>query len=73
MTATYERAMSATGILAGNRVGRVGFGAMQLVEPGRRSSTDRGAAEAVLRTAVELGVNHIDTAGSSTDMASSTS
>ncbi|MGI8418323.1 MAG: aldo/keto reductase [Nakamurella sp.] len=62
MTPTYERAMSATGTLASNRVGRVGFGAMQLAEPGRRSSTDRGAAEAVLRTAVELGVNHIDTA-----------
>ena len=37
-------------------VARVGFGAMQLFEP----SPDEAAA--VLRRAVELGVNHIDTA-----------
>ncbi|WP_406692484.1 aldo/keto reductase [Saccharopolyspora sp. ID03-671] len=42
--------------LAGRRVARVGFGAMQL--PGR----DRDTAIAVLRRAVESGVNHIDTA-----------
>lgn len=45
-----------TTALAGRRVARVGFGAMQL--PGR----DRDAAIAVLRRAVESGVNHIDTA-----------
>ena len=42
---------------------RVGFGAMQL--PGPRvfgPPRDRDAALAVLRRAVELGVNHIDTA-----------
>jgi pyridoxine 4-dehydrogenase len=39
------------------KVARVGYGAMQLFEP---SSVDDAAA--VLRRAVELGVNHIDTA-----------
>jgi aryl-alcohol dehydrogenase-like predicted oxidoreductase len=49
--------------LAGHRVARVGFGAMQL--PGPRvfgPPRDRATALAVLRRAVELGVNHIDTA-----------
>jgi aryl-alcohol dehydrogenase-like predicted oxidoreductase len=49
--------------LAGRPVRRIGFGAMQL--PGPRvfgPPRDRGAALAVLRRAVELGVNHIDTA-----------
>jgi pyridoxine 4-dehydrogenase len=44
-------------------VARIGFGAMQL--PGRGvfgPPRDRDAALAVLRRAVELGVNHIDTA-----------
>ncbi len=38
-------------------MGRVGYGAMQLFE-----ATSDGDAAAVLRRAVELGVNHIDTA-----------
>ena len=49
--------------LAGYRVQRVGFGAMQL--PGRGvmgPPKDHDAAIAVLRRAVEGGVNHIDTA-----------
>jgi pyridoxine 4-dehydrogenase len=49
--------------LAGRLVARIGFGAMQL--PGPRVSgppRDRDTALAVLRRAVELGVNHIDTA-----------
>jgi pyridoxine 4-dehydrogenase len=49
--------------LAGRPVRRIGFGAMQL--PGPRvfgPPRDRGQALAVLRRAVELGVNHIDTA-----------
>ncbi|HKH15780.1 MAG TPA: aldo/keto reductase, partial [Solirubrobacterales bacterium] len=49
--------------LAGRSVRRVGFGAMQL--PGPRvfgPPPDREAALGVLRRAVELGVNHIDTA-----------
>jgi aryl-alcohol dehydrogenase-like predicted oxidoreductase len=50
-------------MLAGRPVARIGFGAMQL--PGPRvwgPPRDRGMALAVLRRAVELGVNHIDTA-----------
>jgi len=44
-------------------VARIGFGAIQLPGPGAFGPTrDRDAALAVLRRAVELGVNHIDTA-----------
>jgi pyridoxine 4-dehydrogenase len=44
-------------------VGRVGFGAMQLPGPGVFGPPrDHGQAIAVLRRAVELGVDHIDTA-----------
>jgi aryl-alcohol dehydrogenase-like predicted oxidoreductase len=44
-------------------VRRIGFGAMQLPGPGVFGPPpDRGAAVGVLRRAVELGVNHIDTA-----------
>jgi aryl-alcohol dehydrogenase-like predicted oxidoreductase len=46
------------GLLAGRTVARVGYGAMQL----RNLRHDRDAAIALLRRAVELGVNHIDTA-----------
>jgi pyridoxine 4-dehydrogenase len=52
-----------TASLAGRPVARIGFGAMQL--PGPHVSgppRDRDMALAVLRRAVELGVNHIDTA-----------
>ena len=60
-----ERLDPAGGIatLAGRQVARIGFGAMQL--PGPRvwgPPRDRRTALAVLRQAVELGVNHIDTA-----------
>jgi pyridoxine 4-dehydrogenase len=42
---------------------RVGYGAMQLAGPGVFGPPkDRGAAIAVLRTAVEAGITHIDTA-----------
>jgi pyridoxine 4-dehydrogenase len=42
---------------------RVGYGAMQLAGPGVFGPPkDREAAIAVLRTAVDLGINHIDTA-----------
>lgn len=44
--------------LGGRPVSRVGYGAMQLA----RLRTDRPAAIALLRRAVELGVDHIDTA-----------
>uniref|UniRef100_A0AAU3GLW9 Aldo/keto reductase n=1 Tax=Streptomyces sp. NBC_01401 TaxID=2903854 RepID=A0AAU3GLW9_9ACTN len=46
------------GQLAGRTVSRIGFGAMQL----ERLSGDRKAAVALLRRAVELGIDHIDTA-----------
>lgn len=46
----------------GLAVNRVGFGAMQLAGPGVFGPPkDRGAAVAVLRRAVELGIDHIDT------------
>src|SRR4051794_33558318 len=48
--------------LAGRRVRGIGYGAMQ--PPGRGvfgPPADRDAALAVLRRAIELGVNHIDT------------
>lgn len=49
--------------LGGHRVARVGYGAMQLPGPGVWGPPrDREAALAVLRRAIELGVNHIDTA-----------
>ncbi|MCA1187079.1 aldo/keto reductase [Saccharopolyspora sp. 6T] len=44
--------------LAGRTVARVGYGAMQL----ERLHDDRAAGRAVLRRALELGVDHIDTA-----------
>ncbi len=46
------------GRLAGRTVSRVGYGAMQL----ERLHDDRSTALAVLRRAIELGVDHIDTA-----------
>jgi|SRR5271166_4134139 len=49
--------------LAGFSVARIGFGAMQLPGPGVFGPPrDRDAALAVLRRAIELGVDHIDTA-----------
>ncbi len=50
-------------LLAGYRVGRMGFGAMQLPGSGVFGPPrDRATALAVLRRAVAAGVNHIDTA-----------
>ncbi|WP_042399560.1 aldo/keto reductase [Streptacidiphilus carbonis] len=46
------------GPLAGRTVSRIGYGAMQL----ERLHGDRAAAVALLRRAVELGVDHVDTA-----------
>ena len=49
--------------LGARSVRRIGFGAMQLAGPGVFGPpSDRDEALAVLRRAVELGVNHIDTA-----------
>ncbi|MGV9362641.1 aldo/keto reductase [Amycolatopsis sp. NPDC003731] len=46
------------GALAGRTVCRVGYGAMQL----ERLHDDRAAAVALLRHAIDLGVDHVDTA-----------
>jgi pyridoxine 4-dehydrogenase len=60
-------AAAGTWNLGGFVVNRMGFGAMRLPQNGRALSadaepSDRGRAISVLRRAVELGVNHIDTA-----------
>ncbi len=52
--------MGSTGVLAGHRVARVGFGAMQL--EGRFAPVAREDAIGVLRAAVAGGVDHVDTA-----------
>ena len=60
MTFTAER--SGTYRLGDREVHRVGYGAMQLAGPHVMGPpADRDAAIAVLRRAVELGINHIDT------------
>ena len=51
-----------TTTLAGHPVARVGFGAMQLAERPGRPAVATDVAVAILRTAVDSGVNHIDTA-----------
>jgi pyridoxine 4-dehydrogenase len=58
-----QREAEATGQLAGRPVRRVGYGVMQLAGHGGQPGPDRDAAVTVLRRAVELGVNHLDTAG----------
>ena len=47
-----------TALLAGRTVARIGFGVMQL----HYATDGRDAAHALLREAVDLGVNHLDTA-----------
>src|SRR6185503_3482627 len=55
--------MATTSEISGKAVRRVGFGAMQLPGPGVMGPPkDHDAAVTVLRRAVELGVDHIDTA-----------
>jgi len=55
--------MNKRSLLGDKPVNRIGFGAMQLAGPGVFGPpSDPGAARAVLRRAVELGVDHIDTA-----------
>ncbi|MEV8567465.1 aldo/keto reductase [Streptomyces sp. NPDC051322] len=58
VTATGVTRPGGAGLLAGRPVSRVGYGAMQL----ERLHDDRDTALAILRRAVELGVDHIDTA-----------
>ena len=58
-----QRQPGGSAVLAGRAVARIGYGAMQLPGPGVLGPPrDRAVALAVLRRAVELGVNHIDTA-----------
>jgi pyridoxine 4-dehydrogenase len=45
-------------LLAGRKVSRIGYGAMQLT----RLQDDRAQATALLRRAIELGIDHFDTA-----------
>ena len=61
---TTAASLPGGGFQLGDRtVSRMGFGAMQLAGPGVFGPpADRAEAIAVLRTAVDLGVNHIDTA-----------
>ncbi|GAB2842994.1 aldo/keto reductase [Actinoallomurus bryophytorum] len=56
-TATGAPRPGGPGLLAGRTVSRIGYGAMQL-----RLHGDRAEAVAILRRAVELGIDHIDTA-----------
>jgi pyridoxine 4-dehydrogenase len=54
--------MTKRSLLGDKPVNRIGFGAMQLAGPGVFGPpSDPDGARAVLRRAVELGVNHIDT------------
>ncbi|WP_251092225.1 oxidoreductase [Streptomyces sp. Caat 7-52] len=64
---TITAAVSGTWMLGDRTVNRVGFGAMRLTQHGEAFApdavpSDRDQAVRVLRHAVELGVNHIDTA-----------
>jgi pyridoxine 4-dehydrogenase len=63
MTTTHTEATPHdTAMLGDKRVRRIGYGAMQLAGPGVFGPPrDRDAAIAVLRRAVALGVDHIDT------------
>ena len=55
--------MNKTSLLGDKPINRIGFGAMQLAGPGVFGPPrDPDAARAVLRRAIELGVDHIDTA-----------
>ncbi|MER5676913.1 aldo/keto reductase [[Kitasatospora] papulosa] len=64
--ASVSAAASGTWTLGDLTVNRLGFGSMRLPQNGEafadRTSSDRDRALGVLRRAVELGVNHIDTA-----------
>jgi aryl-alcohol dehydrogenase-like predicted oxidoreductase len=64
MTTTKPPAAQAGSYRVGDLdLNRIGYGAMQLAGPGVFGPPrDRAAAIEVLRTAVDLGVNHIDTA-----------
>ncbi len=59
---TINAAAAGTWTLGDLTVNRIGFGAMRLTKNPDGTPSDRDRAIAVLRRAVELGVNHIDTA-----------
>ncbi|WP_028813328.1 oxidoreductase [Streptomyces flavidovirens] len=64
---TITAAASGTWKLGDLEINRIGFGAMRLTQNGEAfaagaTPSDRGRAISVLRRAVDLGVNHIDTA-----------
>jgi len=59
---TITAAAAGTWMLGDLAVNRMGFGAMRLTANADGTPTDRERAIGVLRRAVELGVNHIDTA-----------
>jgi aryl-alcohol dehydrogenase-like predicted oxidoreductase len=61
-TDTITAAASGTWQLGDRTVNRLGYGAMRIMTTGDGSPSDRDTVIAVLRRAVELGVNHIDTA-----------
>lgn len=62
MTTTHPAAAAGTWKLGSFEVNRLGFGAMRLMSTSDGGVRDRETSIAVLRRAVELGVNHIDTA-----------
>lgn len=62
MRTTITADAAGTWQLGDRTVNRMGFGAMRLMSKADGSPSDRDTAIAVLRKAVELGVNHIDTA-----------
>jgi aryl-alcohol dehydrogenase-like predicted oxidoreductase len=62
MTTSINAAAAGTWRLGDLTVNRMGFGAMRLPMNADGTTRDRDTAKAVLRRAVELGVNHIDTA-----------
>jgi pyridoxine 4-dehydrogenase len=62
MTSTNKIRLAGTFTLAGRTVNRMGYGAMQLAGPGVFGPPkSREGALAVLRAAIDAGVNHIDT------------
>ncbi|MEU4745121.1 oxidoreductase [Actinosynnema sp. NPDC023658] len=62
MSTTIHAKAAGTWELGDRTVNRLGFGAMRLLSNADGGPSDRARAIAVLRRAVELGVNHIDTA-----------